>query len=54
MSEWTFQQTPKPVGWWIFPGSSGGTNIKLGAYKQPSWLHIKMMDLLLGFGWEQL
>jgi hypothetical protein len=45
-------EPPKVIGWWILPGSFGGHAIKLACYTKPRWITIKMMKLILEFGYE--
>jgi hypothetical protein len=59
---WTFKEiepyklyTPPPVvGWWILPGSSGSSAVKIACYTKPRWVNIKMMKYILGFGYEDV
>ncbi len=42
-----FEESPKPVGRWIV-----GQGTSLHVFKKPTWLHIKMAKLLLGWEWK--
>ena len=49
---YTLLQPPKPVGYWLFPGSVPGGEIQFHMTRRPRWLHRTMMRLLLGFEWR--
>jgi hypothetical protein len=51
--EYNFEPSPKPVGYWIMPGSvSALTTIKFTAFKRPRWLTRKMMLYVFEWKWE--
>jgi len=52
MQGYTIQLPPKPVGYWIMPGSVPAVSTKFAAYKRPRWLTIKMMWYILEWKWE--
>ena len=51
ISHTSFIEPPKPVGYWILPGSDV-QSIKFSAYKQPRWLTKKMMWYIFEWKWE--
>jgi len=53
MSEYKFYESPKPFGFWIFPGSALGAGTYFACYKKPRWLTIKLMYWLLEFKYKE-
>ena len=51
---WKIYTPPPVVGWWLMPGSVPGCRTQFAVYKKPSWLHIKLMALLLGWKYEEV
>ena len=45
-------EPPKVVGGWVLPGSLRGNAFKISCYTKPRWITIKMMKLILEFGYE--
>jgi len=50
--EYTFHSFPQPIGWWVLPGSDDRYKTKFSVVKKPRWLTIKLMFLLLQWGYE--
>jgi hypothetical protein len=51
--EYKFEPPPKPVGYWVMPGSvSAVTTIKFTAFTRPRWLTRKMMYYVFEWKWE--
>lgn len=51
---YSFVTPPPPVGRWHLPGSVPGCGTYFTVAAKPSWLHIKMMKLLLGWKYEEM
>jgi len=48
----SIQPPPKPVGYWVMPGSVGACSIKFAAFTYPRWLTRKMMYYVFEWKWE--
>lgn len=51
-NKYQFHGSPPIVGYWILPGSSELQQFKFGMTAKPNWFHRHMMQLLLGWKWE--
>lgn len=52
--DYTINTLPPTVGFWVMPGSVPACYIKFNVHTKPTWLHIKMMKLLLGWKYEEM
>ena len=44
---------PLVVGYWEMPGGNDAYYFRFAVYKEPSWLHKKLMRLFLGWVWRE-
>ena len=51
-ARYTLAAPPKPVGYWIMPGSHKTWQTKFSAYEKPRWHVRKMMLWVFGWDWE--
>lgn len=45
---------PKPVGRWVLPGSNQYGGVAFDVFYKPNWMHRKMMEILMGWEYQNL